>query len=166
LALVLWQSAGSSFNSQTGSLGNQNSTIDYWGVQVEAGTVATPFKKNASSLAGELAACQRYYWRINSDDTFYIPALAIAVNTTFGNAFITFPTTMRANPTSIDFLLANLQISWPNVAFWPVTGLTLSATLSTHGAMIVWNVASGTTAGSVYAFRITTGGFVGFSAEL
>jgi hypothetical protein len=73
---------------------------------------------------------------------------------------------MRANPTSIDFTLANLQISWPNVAFWEVTGLTLSTTLSTHGAMVVWNVASGTTGGTVYTLRITTGGFIGFSAEL
>jgi hypothetical protein len=166
LGLIFWVSAGSSFSERTNSLGIQSNTFQIWGVQLEAGTVATPFRRNALSIQSELAACQRYYWRINSDNTFYIPGLAIAVNTTFGNAFITFPTTMRANPTSIDFTLANLQISWPNVAFWEVTGLTLSTTLSTHGAMVVWNVASGTTGGTVYTLRITTGGFIGFSAEL
>jgi hypothetical protein len=162
----IWTSAGSDLNARTGSMGIQNATIDIWGVQLEAGAVATPFKRNAPSIQAELAACQRYYWRINADNAYYIPGLAIAVNTTFGNAFITFPTTMRANPTSIDFTLANLQISWPNVAFWEVTGLTLSTTLSTHGAMVVWNVASGTTGGTAYTLRITTGGFIGFSAEL
>jgi len=59
LALLLWISAGSNFSSRTGSLGIQNTTIDFWGVQVERGSVATPFEQR--TIGAELALCQRYY---------------------------------------------------------------------------------------------------------
>jgi hypothetical protein len=47
-----------SYTSQTG-----NFDVDIWGVQLEAGAVATPFKRNSPSIAAEFAACQRYYQR-------------------------------------------------------------------------------------------------------
>lgn len=43
------------------STGNATQTIDIWGVQVEEGSIATPFRRNAPSIQAELEACKRYY---------------------------------------------------------------------------------------------------------
>ena len=56
---VIWVSGGSTYNSRTGSLGIQNNTFDFWGVQVERGSVATPFEQRP--MQTELALCQRYF---------------------------------------------------------------------------------------------------------
>jgi len=61
LILNLWISGGATFNSRTGSLGIQNNTFDFWGVQVERGSYATPFEQRP--IGTELALCQRYYER-------------------------------------------------------------------------------------------------------
>lgn len=54
LGLRLWMPINTAF------------TLDIWGVQVEAGSVATPFvPAGGGNQQAELALCQRYYERIN-----------------------------------------------------------------------------------------------------
>lgn len=59
LALRFWLDAGSSFNLFTNSLGQQSGTFDFSQIQLEEGTVATPFEERHLGL--ELLLCQRYY---------------------------------------------------------------------------------------------------------
>lgn len=54
-----WFDAGSSLNSRSANLGQQNGTFDIAQVQLEEGSVVTPFEQRPYGL--ELSLCQRYY---------------------------------------------------------------------------------------------------------
>ena len=61
LQLNIWFDAGSSANAVTDSLGQQSGTFDIAQVQLEPGSVATPFEQRP--IGTELSLCQRYYYR-------------------------------------------------------------------------------------------------------
>ena len=75
---------------------NTTQTIDIWGVQVEGGSVATAFQTATGTIQGELAACQRYYWR-NQSTAGFVTGDYYTTTRFFG--VYKFPTTMRVNPT-------------------------------------------------------------------
>ena len=89
----IYVSDGGDFGSGVGA---QNNTFNIWGVQMEAGSVATPFQTATGTIQGELAACQRYYQAYSG--LTYIPA----TGTTFGSGYrfgVQFPVQMRIAPT-------------------------------------------------------------------
>jgi hypothetical protein len=115
--LFFWLAAGTTFTSGTlnssawasnvqanrvvGQLNLANLSGNYWavtGVQLETGTVATPFEMR--NIGQELALCQRYYWQ-NGDGTQ--DAVGVRgdgfANGIFELTFSGSPVVMRALPT-------------------------------------------------------------------
>jgi hypothetical protein len=165
LNLVLWIDAGSDFATRASSIGNQSGTFDIWGVQVEAGSVATAFQTATGTIQGELSACQRYYWRSTTSTTgsHGIGATQSAASAIVG---INLPVTMRVVPTSIDF--ANLRLVNYGVAAYSITTITLSAGESTQNFInIDCSGASGMTANRpVFLYGTGSAGYIGANAEL
>jgi hypothetical protein len=156
--------ASSSLGVVFGLKASTAQTLDLWGVQVEAGSIATPFQTATGTLQGELAACQRYYWRATggSANAPYAQGIAAAVNVLQG--IFQYPVTMRVAPTSVDFSTLGLSDSVNAVV--AITALSMSN--NTPFATLL----SATTAGGLTQFRyyqiLNNGiaGFLGFNAEL
>jgi hypothetical protein len=100
LQFGLWVSAGSSFDSRTATLGVQNNTFDIWGVQLEAGSVATSFQTATGTIQGELSACQRYCLSFLTGTSKPV-GIGINYTTTELYTIISFPVTMRTTPTAV-----------------------------------------------------------------
>lgn len=141
-----------------------SATIDIWGVQLEAGSVATPFSRAGGTIQGELAACQRYYWRIEAFSTgSVIFNSAGQVSTTIADIGILTPQ-MRAI-TSLD--VSNVGIyKYGGAVYsggtWSLAGSPLGSVnvRYTHGSAVF-------TAGQVgNIITSSTYGYLGLSAEL
>jgi hypothetical protein len=174
LTLVLWVSAGSNFNSRTGSIGIQNNTFQIWGVQAENGSVATAFQTATGTLQGELAACQRYYTKSartatapgdgNNYDTDGIYATNATHSTTgMLTQFFAFPVSMRVAPT-MTFFRTNLSATNGRWAYyngaWVSATTTTGASISDKGFSV--NMDGSYTINSVYPIA----GAFAASAEL
>jgi hypothetical protein len=162
LFLLLWTSAGTDYAGYT-NIGVQNATIDFWGVQTEIGT-ATAFQTATGTIQGELAACQRYYYRTvynASGDTY---GMGIGTGATSAEVGVVNPVYMRTNPSSVDY--ANLRISDRLGSDLTVTNLTINSGSISYVRINI-TVASGVTSARPY-FLIgsATAGYLGFSAEL
>jgi hypothetical protein len=109
LACVIFQSVGATIAAAGyPNTGIQNATIDYWGVQVEYGSKATPFQTATGTIQGELSSCMRYFQKSYEQATN--PATATAINAivifqqanvAYGSyaAGIKLPVVMRTSPT-------------------------------------------------------------------
>ena len=143
---------------------------DYYeitGVQLEAGSTATAFKRNASNIQGELAACQRYYVRENYTVVSGNQKNGVGVSGTLADTFWQLPVTMRIAPTSIEYSGVQMWNYSSGGGYTTVT-CTLASFTSDKTAVIRYQHGSSVfTAATNYGLAASaTNGYVGISAEL
>jgi len=164
LELLLWVSAGATYASRASSIGVQNNTFQIWGVQVEQSSTATPFQTATGTIQGELAACQRYYWRATLGNDCMTGFQGAAYSTTAVYGLMNAKVTMRTTPTAVDY--SNIRIT-DAVTNYTITSLALWTIATENVIGLLATGASGLTQYRPYAINATaSGGFVGISAEL
>jgi hypothetical protein len=137
------------------------------GVQLEVGSVATLFSRNAGTIQGELAACYRYFQKFGGtqvNESF--PYIGFSYSTTQGEGPLTHKGTMRTTPSVAFSTLKVSDVATYNLA---VTNLALTSSGSGPDASyLVFTVASGTSSGKINYMRTdaTTAGYLYLNAEL
>jgi hypothetical protein len=140
---------------------------DYYevtGVQLEVGSVATPFKTYAGTIQGELSAAQRYYVRIGGDGVFNRIGQGLFNSTTTGIIVISAPVTFRVAPTAIDYSTLGL---FDGSAVLSVTAISFDNAAKNQTSLTA-TIASGGTTNRMCQLLTnnSTSGYLGLSAEL
>jgi hypothetical protein len=148
-------------NTPTGTA-STNDWYEITGVQLEIGSVATAFSRAGGTIQGELAACQRYYWR-NTGSTGN-NAIASGISSSSSNTFAVMhhPVQMRVAPTAVDYASIAVTNTTSYTNGGAVVTLDMANALSSRLGVAV----SGQTSNQPTQVLTQTGGYVGLSAEL
>ena len=139
------------------------------GVQIETGSVATPFERRPYGT--ELMLCQRYYYRAFPNGTSKMLTVGgICFSTTNAGNFLSFPVPMRTAPSALE-----QSGTAGHYAVWDIAGNqvvgsavpTYNAATTAITANVNLTVASGLTQGSTTAMTtVNAAAYLGWSAEL
>ena len=138
-------------------------TIEVKAVKLEEGAVSTLYLDAAPNPAEELAKCQRYFFRLNSQTNVNVLG--------FGNGgngvaifLIPTPTTMRATPTVATTNVGNLQIIIAGTSYTP-TAISIR-NVQANGIMITATCSSVSGSDLALLRATASGATLDFSAEL
>lgn len=132
------------------------------GVQLETGNIATPFRRAGGTIQGELAACQRYYYRLNAAQYRHMGQGPV----TSANACeiqIPLPVEFRVPPLSVEssgtYLFDGVATKFPS-------SIT-NGSGSTRVGVAIYNLTGGFVAPKQYiALSNSATDYLGFNAEL
>ena len=154
LNLILWLDAGSTYNTETDTLGNQSGTFYITGVQLERSPGPSAFEERPRQT--ELALCQRYYEKsfalgtAPGTGTFAGAVAVIPYTTTAGKVYATvrFAVPKRAAPTVTIFSTADGSSgNWFEAGFGNRAG---SAQYITETSCVLYNTVAAAVAGAEY----------------
>jgi hypothetical protein len=143
-------------------------TIDIWGVQVEAGSTATPFTTASGTIGGELALCQRYFWRYAPDiSTNTTLGSGLAISSTRAIVPVRYPVVMRTTPSfAWSGTSGHFRVMYGGYSTADATTISFNSG-GTQAFELDLIVASGLTTGNaVLAGTASSSAFMNLSAEL
>jgi len=152
----------------TSVVGTNGATFYITGVQLEAGTTASPFEYR--SYGTEESLCQRYYYRVKANSGGGgLFGVGWCRSTTEATVSVPYPTAMRTNPTALEQsgTAANYQLVFAASAAALSAVPVFGGETTTQGTRIDTTVASGLTAGQGVGLRAaSTSAYLAWSAEL
>jgi hypothetical protein len=138
------------------------------GVQLELGSVATPYRSNQPTYQAELAACQRYYYR-----NFPGAGMTFGIGAGFGTNAVqnvmNFPVTMRIRPTALETTGTASDYSIVDGGGSPIVcnAAPSVGTATFNQAQFSLGFSGGISPGSANQSRFnSSSAFLGWSAEL
>lgn len=162
--------AASGYRSATGAVsvvGTNGATFYITGVQLEVGSVATPFERR--QYGQELALCQRYYYRITTASiTQPLNAVGGMFSSTSGRLQTFFPVRMRTAPSALEQTgTASDYVVLANTAGTALSAVPTFNAATTDNALTDFTVASGGATASYAMLRSgVASAYLGWSAEL
>ena len=137
--------------------------------KLELGSSASAFQHATGTIQGELAACQRYYYRTTSLSAGSHFGVGMAYGATNAICNVTFPVTMRDRPTAVEVsgTATDYGLYLPGSSSANCNAVPTITNSSNTGAEMNAGTASGLSAGDATILQgKTTNAFLGFGAEL
>jgi hypothetical protein len=186
MSLNIWLHAGSDFtggtftsntvhttanqrvgDNQTSFYDSTDRTFFITGVQMEVGSVATPFE-HASSFGEQLALCRRYYYHhVGGSGANKFACIGDFYTTAQCNAGISFPVAMRSAPSLVANSGSNYWLAYQKSAgfysagAWLIFGATTNATSCYNP-----HFSGATSGGSCRIMAYDASAYMAFDAEL
>jgi hypothetical protein len=154
-------------NRGTGTAG-ANDWYEITGVQLEIAASVSAYSPNCSTQAAEIAACQRYYYRLGGA-SYASLGNAVMTSTTIAQSYVGFPQLMRTAPTlNTTGTAGDYRVANATAFTCTAVPILTDATFTSPSGCTVQYASTGMTAASGAYVNLVNNinAFLAFSAEL